>query len=253
MREDSAAYKFIYDPNCALQHEEWTLFSSFVDSVGTIVDGHGGIVEYDGHERFIGLCQKTFADRGSVQEFLDDFTKEGLGDDDRPHGTSLRHENGFTKVSLWKYSNACQIRLHIWPEGEFLDSRIHSHRWNLASYCAEGEITAYNYVESNDAEPINTYQLFDAVGGKKNSVFLGKKGLKPGMVYTITRGHGHYLNHRTMHRVRKPAGVPTITLMLSGAERADHSIISEADNFEHKQRVFMGRDEVSAALAGVHA
>jgi hypothetical protein len=158
----------------------------------------------------------------------------------RPRGTSLVHENGFTKISLWKFDNGCLLRLHIWPEAGFVDSRIHSHRWKLSSFCMEGALTALNYAEDPQAPPINTFRLDDEVNGRKESAFLARKSLAPGSVYTVTRGEGHYLHHAIMHRVSKPEGVHAITLMLSGVAQNDHSIISEADCFQAPQRQFIG-------------
>lgn len=64
-------------------------------------------------------------------------------DDFKTHATT-RHVLGFFCIPLFSTENVA-VRLHVWPKGQLRgrtpDWPIHTHRWNIRSYVALGQVT----------------------------------------------------------------------------------------------------------------
>jgi len=207
------------------------------------------------HDRFMAICRALFADPAAIGRFVAEYAGS-VGSGGHRSGKSFVHENGFTKVSMWKFANGCQMRLHVYPEPAFVNSTIHSHRWNLSSYVMRGVLTAYNYVPVYRADGRDeVYRVYDEVAGKKAKELAGRADLTLSASYTVTGGGGHFVDYKVPHKVSKPAGQSTITLMLSGPAQSDHSLVSWQDTAtaETGQRRFLAPaalpEIVEAALA----
>jgi hypothetical protein len=221
------------------------VFRAFISEIDSILRRHDALNEV-AHAEFIALCQRQLP-AGSARHFIDSYIAYSGESEGWPTGSSLAHENGFTKISLAKFSRNEQLRLHIWPESEFVDSRAHSHRWNFSSYILMGTLTGMNYL----VDPLGDqhfYRLYDAVDGLKTLAPQQTGSLVLNGSYDANAGCGHYLDLRTIHRVRKPAGSGALSLMLSGAPMAAYSIVSEGSDFTPSKRTFMDTGQIRELL-----
>lgn len=212
------------------------------------------LVSETAHVEYISLCAGIAANPTGFYKSLEDYIGGSIFDK-LSHGSSFQHENGFTKLSLRKFSDGRQLRLHIYPEGEYVDSRIHNHRWNLSSCILEGTLEGINYAEADrDREvTVNLHQLFDAKDAKKESVFKNTTGLKVAERYVCGPEQGHYLQADIFHKVKKPTGARTVTLMLTGMPLTDYSTIVEEREFQPAQRDYYGVEGMKTAIRSLYA
>jgi len=226
----------------------YSAFGEFRSGIDRLLAGHpkSDRIDVETHERFLDLCRASFG-RVSLEEFVGDYVDD-LNKNDHNSGSSLFHENGFVKLSMWKFPCGAQLRYHIWPAGSYIDSRIHSHRWNLSSYILRGELTAFNYSEDDENGSLfSMTKLFDADGdGIKPSEFIGKKRLARTASYSIRTNDGHYVDQKILHQVKKSSGDIAISLMLSGRALSPYSVVSDfVPGYKSVARRFLSPSEIS--------
>jgi len=137
-------------------------------------------------------------------------------------GQSQVHNNGFLKISLYKFDSGWNLRLHVWPP-KVSDPRIHDHRWSFASLSLAGRLDAMNYILDESAlDNMPRYRLYDAdLTGEKQLERIDDAKLRPTCSYRLSQGDFHLLDYRDPHIVWNPTNDYSITLMLSGpAERS---------------------------------
>ncbi len=168
-------------------------------------------------------------------------------------GKSFKHENGFVKIFLKKLAYDCKLRLHIYPAEEFIDSRIHAHRWNLSSFVILGELEGICYKESISEAGVRScaFTLSDEVDGLKTSEPHRDIWLEEFAYYAISKNGSHYLDAATLHQVKKPAGCLSATLVITGPDRSKTSVVLGGSNFIMKRREFLELSEVVFLLRGI--
>jgi hypothetical protein len=232
------------------------MFMNFVDEISSYLDRAGGDVDFSVHERFTRLCYGLFTERQAAFDFFSDYIDVRLKNAIGTTGKSFRHENGFTKLSLYKFPNEAQLRLHIWPAAAFADSTIHSHRWSFSSFMIRGALEGINYSTApqgfNSARgiPSTLYRLSDAASdGKKDWQHLESVTIREVSAYKIGPGESHLLEYTVLHKIRKEAGETAFTLMLAGVPQRDFSIASMPPE---KSVNTKGRDFIEPAqVAGI--
>jgi hypothetical protein len=224
---------------------ETAMFRAFIADVDDILRRHD-VLDETAHTKFIALCRRRLPP-GSIPHFIESYIAFTASPDHRPAGSSLAHENGFTKISLAKFRRDEQLRLHIWPETEFVDSRAHSHRWNFSSFILTGGLSGCTYFIDADGDQ-HFYRLYDAVDSLKTYALEQTGSLVLTGSYDVQAGCGHYLDFRTIHRVRKSAGNGTLSLMLSGPPIAPYSVVSEGSDFAPGRRTFMDTKAIRELL-----
>jgi hypothetical protein len=156
-------------------------------------------------------------------------------------GNSLLHENGFSKISIYKCPDTqIQMRLHKWPKGSN-DVTIHNHRWDLFSYCISGRLHCQNFKTRKDINN-NTYiyQVSDADDNlEKKRTALYPVEVVSSCQYDLMSGGAHFLEYEELHRVEVPED--TFTLFISGPPKRDYShvIYHEAPS---KKRMSLGKE-----------
>ncbi|HFG2119634.1 TPA: hypothetical protein ACGF9M_001737 [Vibrio cholerae] len=133
-------------------------------------------------------------------------------------GSSIIHENGFLKSSLYKDSETeLQVRLHFWPAGA-QDTNIHNHRWNFMSFVLNGNMTFTNYnamPDSNSGVEKHLYEVSDANNALvKDKKILGTCYLSTHSQYKISKGSYHYCHKDVLHSGK--ANKASMTLMITG-------------------------------------
>src|SRR5260370_27704479 len=226
-------------------------FIGFITGIDRLLAAHpkSDRIDIETHERFLTLCRTTFG-RVSLDEFVNDYVHD-LGKGSHKSGSSLFHENGFVKVSLWKFSSGAQLRYHIWPAGSYIDSRIHSHRWNLSSYIMRGEITAFNYSEDDESESLfRITKVFDADdSGVKPDEYIGEQRLARTASYSVRANDGHLVDQKVLHQVKKSSDKIAISLMLSGKASSPYSVVSDfMPGHKSVARRFLSSSEVSELI-----
>jgi len=224
------------------------VFRNFISEIANILQRHGELNEA-AHSDFIELCRQLFSTH-SYRQFFESYLAYLDGPQDWPTGSSLAHENGFIKISLAKFGNDEQLRLHIWPKSEFVDSRAHSHRWNFSSYILSGTLIGMNYSVSALGDQ-SFFKLYDAVDGLKTLVPHLTGSLILDGSYDVSASCSHYLNFHTIHRVRKLAGSGSLSLMLSGPPLSEYSIVSMVSDFTSSKRTFMDPDQIRQLLVQI--
>jgi len=160
--------------------------------------------------------------KSSLSTLLYDI-KETMGTSDYSVGSSLRHENGFIKLSLYKDPNtSLQMRLHIWPVAEQF-TNYHNHRWNFLSFILKGTLTAYNW--DLDYDPNGKYTVIE-LSDADASLSKTKKNprstnLECGSSYRLISGNYHYANYKQVHLAFSPTA--SISLMITGTPLVDYS------------------------------
>ncbi|MCF1485576.1 hypothetical protein B7W85_02485 [Allorhizobium ampelinum] len=226
---------------------------SFIKDIDNIIACNGGL-NYIAHTKYIELCKQNFSKTQKIRDFFSDYIVNYLYKEDRRAGNSLYHENGFTKISLWKSENTAQLRLHIWPNVQYSDTGIHSHRWDLSSYVISGTLHAWNYRQMSPETTMpkhNLFRIYDAVAGNQPFEDAGHAGLKVSAAYTVSDGEGHYLDFETMHKIHKSGGRKAFTLMLSGPEQSPYSFISHDETFVPSGREYLTPQMIEQILMSV--
>lgn len=228
------------------------MFNSFVTKISSeLFCDDKSYLSIEEHLVFIGLCRSIFSKEDALANFIESFIIH-FDSENLPRGRSLKHENGFIKISLLKLSNGAQLRLHVYPTGEFVDSTIHAHRWDLSSYVIDGHLNCINYsFQKTDSGGDMLLDLSDESDGVKSSSVKYIGQALPESSYDVVTGSGHFLDYRKLHRVSKSAGAGAITLMLSGPPRADSSTISAKQLYQPVERTFMGIEEIRQSLTKV--
>jgi len=138
-------------------------------------------------------------------------------------GSSLIHENGFSKISVIKsVDNEMQLRLHFWPKGA-KDVSIHNHRWDLFGYCISGNLKLNNYsLLDSEENPRTVTRLSDA---DKNLVkckqIIGTRDIAIQTIYQLRQGSFHFLESSVFHNVEVVSD--SFTLFLSGPVKKMYS------------------------------
>ncbi|HET9081704.1 MAG TPA: hypothetical protein VFO01_14500 [Trebonia sp.] len=156
--------------------------------------------------------------------FLEEWSKRFQGGEVRERGQSQLHNNGFSKISLLRFGQGWNLRLHFWPTG-YVDSRIHDHRWSFWSMTLAGAITARNFViDDRTLQRTTCVRLYDAAAdGSKKIEVIEPAGLRCSGSYELAAGHAHLLDYRDPHRVANTGTSPAVTLMLSAPAERDFS------------------------------
>ena len=170
----------------------------------------------------------------SLSTLLQDI-KESLEISEHSVGSSLLHENGFVKLSLYKEpSTSLQVRLHIWPAAEQL-TNYHNHRWNLLSFILKGTLTAYNWdLDYNPKGKYTVIELSDANATLSKTQKNPKNtNVECGSSYRLTSGNYHYANHKQVHMAISPTS--SISLMITGTPLVDYSNVIYLNEERSKQ------------------
>jgi hypothetical protein len=165
-------------------------------------------------------------------------------------GRNIKHENGFTKVSLFKCTESgIQARLHKWPMGSN-DVTIHNHRWDLFSFCVEGQLKFLNYsIVKNQNDIYDLYEVTDAnEKNEKQKILVKKVNLNLQSGYTISAGNYHFLHHSVLHKVNVP--VDSYTLFVSGPPLKGYSNVIYQGNIS-KQRFEINQVECEKIINGM--
>ena len=140
-------------------------------------------------------------------------------------GRSQLHNNGFSKISLGKFANGWNVRLHVWPAGQ-ADARIHDHRWSFVSVAFAGVLDVTNYVAGEAGEGAATprYRLYDAAtSGEKRLEHVADVTLRPTSFYQVHAGGCQALDFRDPHLVANSTNRQAVTLMVSAPPSRDYS------------------------------
>ncbi len=227
------------------------MFTNLIQNIEKFCLNNDPMVGPAGHENYVSIINEHLGDKSQQIAFLENFTSKI--DKNIRTGKSLNHENGFTKISMYKFSSGAQLRLHIFPLHEFIDSSIHSHRWNLSSYILSGEMKCKNFrlITENDEHKI--FKFYDEIGGTKQCELDSKVGLVSDAQYVLFKGCSHFLNFKVMHQISKTFGSRTVSLMLSGSPQSDYSLISRSDGYQIKNRKFLTNIEITNKINEVIA
>jgi hypothetical protein len=193
--------------------------NAFNNFVGMLQDGEkGGFLQYY-------KVLQSLADPRSVVALLDSYLSGK--EDDQNADSSYRHNNGFTKLSLFN-SNQIHLRLHIWANEE--DASIHNHAWDFGSIVLKGCLGFTNYAEVALSEKAVAYQKFKLREVRdQNGSIIEKEKTREGTVsllsigsYTIRPLCTHFVNYQIPHKsdVLEPGGA---TLVVTGRSKRNFS------------------------------
>lgn len=131
-------------------------------------------------------------------------------------GSSILHENGFSKLSIYKdQETELQIRLHFWPKGGE-DTSIHNHRWNFISFLLHGNMTFTNWsIKEKTNSQREVYVMTDADKEyKKQKARLYNCRCDTHSKYVLSERAHHYCEKDVFHSGM--ANKASITLMITG-------------------------------------
>jgi hypothetical protein len=144
---------------------------------------------------------------------------------------SYAHSNGFEKIVL-EDQPGYKLRLHVWWRGNHaLDSDVHNHSWDFASWVLIGGLCTELFTEvPADAatEPMEHYRFVPAVRNGRMSYELqhrGSCGLKRVFAATHDADTRYALQHRQLHTGNPDAERLTATLVLQTRTLAPESDI----------------------------
>lgn len=152
---------------------------------------------------------------------------------------SYAHSNGFDKIVL-EDEPGFKLRLHIWWRGNYeLDSDVHNHSWDFASWVLIGGLYTelFTEVPANAATaPMEHYRFVPAMRDGRMSYemqHVGRCGLKRLFAAAHPTGSRYSLQHRQLHTGNPDAARLTATLLLQTRTLAPESDIVRRTALTH--------------------
>lgn len=158
------------------------------------------------------------------------------------------HENGFTKISLYRSGRGSQLRLHVWPAGHG-DPSYHNHRWHFGSFILRGRLQVVNVQARRSRGGLSGYRLFDAdenLVKKRRS--LGRFTLDEVTSCSLGANDFHFSRSHQVHWVA--AECATLSLMLAGPPIREYSEVYVREQTRSIRRR-LSSDEIKALLAAM--
>ncbi|ORT50228.1 hypothetical protein ST37_10040 [Vibrio sp. qd031] len=180
--------------------------------------------------------------RADTQQILEN-AKEIIVSESYCSGSSILHENGFTKISLYKDPNTqLQLRLHLWPEG-VEDTNIHNHRWNFLSFLVSGDMSFTNWLPSPSNVSSLESALYEVTDANKDLVkertFLRNVSLDAQCQYRLKGSSLHFCHKDTLHS--GSAHKNSVSLMITGTPTKSSTHVV----YRSKKRMSVTRKKLS--------
>lgn len=125
--------------------------------------------------------------------------------------SSYLHQNGFYKLPLYE-AKEFSLRLNIWMPGTDSKETLHSHRWHIASYIADGTLVSETW---GDAVYVNAPEYVEYLYVNKftEPIFLDKARVRLDKIHRYTAGQVYTLDASTLHRIISQPQTLQATLM----------------------------------------
>ncbi len=165
--------------------------------------------------------------------------------------TTVEHENGFFKATLWQSDdNQESLRVHVWPGGENAgwNSNIHSHGWDFTSLILCGHLVQEHYLAGRgQARPRYRYRPGSHVApeadGEGRIGLVDRKEFDAGDVYSFPLD--------ALHRIASTASGGSASLVLTRrrGSSADVEVYRDAYHVDSPRRRMNLRAALAAAFA----
>lgn len=139
-------------------------------------------------------------------------------------GASEIHPNGFLKVLVAQRPDRWVLRIHVWTRA-CSEMHVHSHRWNFASHVLTGSMHARGYGIASPSQGDRT--RFHCQRTDERYVFhrLGRCVIQQIDEQEHAAGDWYEQPFEALHAIETAGRGPVVTVVLQGADLAEHSTV----------------------------